>query len=235
MNSESGNDNSSGITISLRLPADDPGLFKHKATNDLLFFLSNHRYSDYTVSQLADHTGYATTTISNAVDTLERNDLVETTYQGNKRFVAINRGRLDVPDDPIMQIPQTEFQDPTREAVRRITETIENVIAILLYGSVARGDADRKSDVDLWVLVSENRTAAQRTATTIAQDLETEPFNETGDRFVFHIDVETVSSIPQYSEDISRIISSGIPVYTSETFEKATTIIDNLVEENVHE
>ena len=230
METDSGNDNYPGASISIRIPANDPDLFKHKSTNDLLLFLSNHRYGDYTVSRLAAQTNYSTTAISNAVDVLERNDLVETEYRGNARLVSINQDRLDLPDDPIMRIPQSEFREPTREAARLLTEEIGNAIAILLYGSVARGEADRRSDIDLWVLVSENRPSAQRAATEVAQQLEKERFNETGDRFEFQIDVETVMSIPRYSEDISRIINSGIPVYTTDEFEKATTIINNIIE-----
>lgn len=226
---------SAGISISLPIPAYDPSLFSSKATNDLLLFLSRHRFEEYSVNGLADRLDYASNTVSRAVDDLENNDLVRINHEANQRLVSINRERLTVPDDPIMQIPQVEYHNPTRSAVKKLTKEIDDLVAIILYGSVARGEADRQSDIDLWLLVTEDRAAAQRAATTIAQELEDTGFNETNDRFDFHIDVESVRSIPQYTEDISRIINAGIPLYSTEEFEQARTIIDNLAEENADE
>lgn len=226
---------SPGISISLPIPAHDPTLFSSKATNDLLLFLSRHRFNEFTINRLADQLDYTSNTISRAVDDLENNDLVQVRHKGNRRLVAINRERLTVPDDPIMRIPQVEYHEPTRRAVRDLTDEITDLVAIILYGSVARGEADRQSDIDLWLLVTENRAAAQRTANTVAQRLEDERFNTNNERFDFHIDVESVMSIPQYTEDISRIITAGIPVYSTDEFEQAKTIIDNLAEEESSE
>ena len=224
-----------GICISLPIPAQDPTLFSSKATNDLLLFLSRHRFDEFTINRLAGQLNYASNTISRAVDDLENNDLVAIRHEGNRRLVAINRERLTVPTDPIMRIPQVEYHEPTRRAVRELTDEITDLVAIILYGSVARGDADRKSDIDLWLLVTEDRAAAQRTATTIAQHLGDEGFNANNERFDFHIDVESVMSIPQYTDDISGIINAGIPVYSTDEFEQAKTIIDNVAEEESHE
>lgn len=235
MNSETGEDDHSGMTISLQIPVREPKLFRHKATNGLLHFLSNHRFGEYTVSRLAEQTGYSTTTISDAVNVLEHNDLVESHHRGTSRLISINRDRLDVPDDPIMQIPQSEFHEPVRKIVDALTDGIDDVVAILLYGSVARGNADRRSDIDLWVLVNENRASAQRTATDIAQEFGNMYFNKNEERFDFHIDVEGVRSIPTYSEDIAKIINSGIPVHTTDNFRKAATIINNMVEDAIYE
>jgi len=224
-----------GISISLPIPAYDSTLFSSKATNDLLLFLSRHRFDEFTINRLAEQLDYASNTISRAVDDLENNDLVQIHHEGNRRLVAINRERLTVPTDPIMRIPQIEYHDPTRRAVRELTAEIPNLIAIILYGSVARGEADRRSDIDLWLLVTEDRAAAQRTATSIAQQLEDEGFNASNERFDFHIDVESVMSIPQYTDDISRIITAGIPVYSTDEFEQAKTIIDNVAAEESDE
>jgi predicted nucleotidyltransferase len=224
-----------GISISLPIPANDPSLFSSKATNDLLLFLSRHRFDEFTINRLADRLDYTSNTISRAVDDLENNDLVQVHHEGNRRLVSINRERLTMPDDPIMRIPQVEYHEPTRKAVKELTAEVPNLVAIILYGSVARGEADRQSDIDLWLLVTENRAAAQRTATTVAQQLEDERFNATNERFDFHIDVESVRSIPQYTEDISRIINAGIPVFSTDEFEQATRIIDNLAAEQSNE
>ncbi|MDY6764525.1 MAG: nucleotidyltransferase domain-containing protein, partial [Halobacteria archaeon] len=146
-----------GITISLRIPAKDPDLFKHKATNDVLSLLSRNRYEEFTISELSTRTGHTKPTVGRAVDTLLRNDLVVEDHEGNQRLIRINRERLHVPDDPYLRIPQPEFHEPVRTAVNELKSELDNLLAIVLYGSVARGDADRRSDIDLWVLVSVNR------------------------------------------------------------------------------
>jgi hypothetical protein len=42
MNRDTDNTRSAGATLSLSIPLSDPDLFKHKATSDVLLFLTNH-------------------------------------------------------------------------------------------------------------------------------------------------------------------------------------------------
>jgi predicted nucleotidyltransferase len=218
----------SGIRISLQVPSQDPDLYKNKATNDILLFLSRHRFDEFSVSEIATQTGNTKPTVGRAVDVLRSNDLVVEEPEGNQRLVRINRDRLSVPDDPILQIPQSEFHKPVKAAVDELTEAIENTLGILLYGSVARGEADRRSDIDLWVLVSEDRAAGQRAANGVARELEEREF-ESG-RYAYDIDVEDVSSIPMYTEDIREIVLSGIPVHKKSDFETVERLLMNEVD-----
>lgn len=235
MDSERERDSSSGMSISLDIPTNEPELFKHSATSDLLFFLANHRFDEHTIRELADRTEYSKGTISNAVTVLEANDLVDVEYGGPAKHVSINTDRLDVPDDPILCIPQSEYHEPVRAAVRELTHELDDLAGIVLYGSVARGEADRQSDIDLWVLVTDDRMGAQRRVNEIVQYLEDQPFNEPGERFDFHVDVEEPTSLPQYTEDIDRIINSGITVHSSDNFEKYETVVNEMLENNGHE
>lgn len=235
MGSENEQDGSSGMSISLEIPTKEPGLFKHSATNDLLLFLANHRFDEYTIRGLAERMEYSKGTISNTVHVLEANDLVDVEHGGPAKHVSINTDRLDVPDDPILRIPQSEYHEPVRAALQELTHELDSLAGIILYGSVARGEADRQSDIDLWVLVTDDRMGAQRKVNDIVQSLEDEPFNEPGERFDFHVDVEDTTSLPQYTEDITRIINSGITIHSTENFEKAKTIITEIVEDDGHE
>jgi DNA-binding transcriptional ArsR family regulator len=146
-----------GVSVSLSIPAKDPGLFKHKATNDILVLLSRHRFEKFTIGELARQTDHTKPTVSRAVDVLSGNGLVEEEPRGNRRLIQINRERLTVPDDPLMQVPQEEFQEPVKAAVEALKDGVDEILGIVLYGSVARGEADRRSDIDLWVLVAEDR------------------------------------------------------------------------------
>jgi predicted nucleotidyltransferase len=212
-----------GTTVSLSIPVTN--LFKHKATNDVLLLLSRHSFEEYSIREIAEYTEHTEQSVKRAVDVLSENKLVKDTHEGNRRLVEINRERLSVPDDPYLQIPQTEFQKPSRAAAEEIESRLDNIQAIILYGSVARGEADRRSDIDLWVLVTGDRPKEQRKANEIRQELEERKFD--GDRYGFDIDVESVSSVPKYTEELSEIVLSGITLYKKENF----VAVRNLIEE----
>jgi predicted nucleotidyltransferase len=217
MGHETENSDSLGTSISLSIPPSDPDLFKHKATSDVLLFLTNHRFSDFSLRALATQVGHSQQSVRRAVNVLSSNDLVIDTPESNRRLVRINRQRLSIPDDPILRIPQSEYHQPVKAALTELRETINDVVGIILYGSVARGDTDRRSDIDLWVLTRAGRAESQREANAIARELEETEFN--GDRYAYDIDVEAVQAIPTYTDDIREMIVSGIPVYKTDDFE----------------
>jgi len=223
MNHETETKHDPGSSISLSVPALDPDLFKHKATNDVLLFLTNHRFSDFSLRAIADQIGHSHQSVRRAVDVLSSNGLVVESPESNQRLVRINRRRLSVPDDPILRIPQSEYHRPVKAAVRELRESISDVDGIVLYGSVARGDADRRSDIDLWVLVRSGRAESQREANAIARDLEERTFD--GDRYAYDIDVEAVQAIPTYTDDIRKIVVSGIPIYETNDFETVENLL----------
>ena len=165
------------MRISLDIPSQNTNLFKSQAVHDVLFFLSRYHTDEFSITELAEAVEYSRPTITKAVDTLVANDLITDQRDGNTRVAKINQERLSRPDDPLLQIPQAEFHTPVRTAIKQLSDQLDTVIGIVLYGSVARGTADRRSDIDLWVLVEEDRMANQRTANTIRQDLEDEAFD----------------------------------------------------------
>jgi predicted nucleotidyltransferase len=157
------------------------------------------------------------------VNVLSANDLVVESPASNQRLVQINRRHLSIPDDPILRIPQSAYHQPVKAAVTKLHENIDDVVGIILYGSVARGEADRRSDIDLWVLTRSGRAESQREANAIARDLEDTEFD--GDRYAYDIDVEAVQAIPAYTEDIREIVVSGIPVYKTSDFETVENLL----------
>nr|WP_273738260.1 nucleotidyltransferase domain-containing protein [Natrinema soli] len=223
MNRETESEGSPGASISLSIPPSDPELFKHKATSDVLLFLTNHRFSDFSLRELATQIGHSHQSVRRAVNVLSSNDLVTESPKSNQRLVQINRQRLSIPDDSILRIPQSEYHQPVKTAVTKLRENISDVVGIILYGSVARGDADRRSDIDLWLLTRSGRAESQREANAIARDLEEMEFD--GDRYAYDIDVEAVQAIPAYTDDIREIIVSGIPVYKTSDFETVETLL----------
>lgn len=137
---------------------------------------------------------------------------------GNRKNVSINRDRLTKPDDPILQIPQSEFHAPVRTAVSRLRDELAGVIGIPVFGSVARGEADRRRDVDLWVVVQADRATNQRTANEIGKELEETRFD--GDRYEFQILVESARFALHYSDRLEDVVASSITLYETETLQR---------------
>lgn len=160
-----------GATVDLSVPVRDSDLFKHGATGHVLNFLADNPDIRLSIRQLSDLVPYSRRSTRKAVDVLEANELVVSTRRENARLVQINRERLNEPTDPVLSIPQEEFHLPVRLATLAIREELENVEGIVLFGSVARGEADRQSDVDLWVLVGEDPARQQHLANELATRL----------------------------------------------------------------
>lgn len=205
-----------GTQITIDIPLQDSRLFGGNATDDVLLFLSRHHDESFSISDIARAVEYSRPTVTKTVDTLAGNDLVVEDRVASKRMVHINRDRLSRPDDPILEIPQQDFQKPVQVATNQIADQLEGVLAVVLFGSIARGEADRRSDIDLWVLVSEDRMANQRTANTIREHLEDRAFD--GDRYAFEIDVEALQAVPNYTDELREILRDGIPVYQTNEF-----------------
>jgi len=106
------------------------------------------------------------------VDALAANGLVAVRHQGNARYVQINRERLSNPEDPVERIPQVPYRTPVRVITQYVTDELEDVLGIVLFGSVAHGEADRQSDIDIWILVDDDLLEQRNEANRLARDIE---------------------------------------------------------------
>lgn len=213
-----GNSNShSGTTIALSIPVRRPEIFSHKAAADILSVLADSPEMAYGIRELGRAIDTSHKNVSSAVDDLEAVDLVTTSYEGPKRTVQINTGRLEKPTDPVLDIPQPEFHEPVRDLVDELVDAIDDVRGIVVFGSVARGDADRKSDIDCFVLVEGTQATAQKTAHGIVDDLHERKYD--GDRYSFHVLVESVETAGQYGDRLHEILAEGITLRDSSQFQ----------------
>ncbi|WP_276256796.1 nucleotidyltransferase domain-containing protein [Halomontanus rarus] len=123
---------------------------------------------------------------------------------------------MSKPDDPVLQIPQPEFHDPVRTALNRLDTELDGVRGILVFGSVARGQADRQSDIDLWVLVDSR--SEQHRANEIAKELGQERFD--GERYEFQVMVESTESAHGYTDRLTDIFTDAITLEESEALQQ---------------
>jgi len=198
-------------TVGLPIPTPDSDLFRHTATDDLLQLLLDNPYEQFTIRELSRLTDNAAQSVKRAVDVLEANGLVVVEAEGNRRLVGINRTRMTKPDDPVLRIPQAEFHRPVRAALDRIRDELDAVQGVLVFGSVARGRADRQSDIDLWVLAGDR--ADQHRANELAKELGQERFD--GDRYEFQILVEMPESALGHGDRLEDVFADALTLVDS--------------------
>ncbi|MFB6284291.1 MAG: nucleotidyltransferase domain-containing protein [Halobacteria archaeon] len=203
-----------GVEVSIPIPLKKPGLFKHKATQPVLAFLTENPFSQYSQAELARNLSLSERSVRLASPVLIENDLVKVEKKAGKKLLSINREVIQRPENPYLRIPQNEFQDPVKFATDALLMELEQVHLIVLYGSVAKGQADRKSDIDLWILVEGDQAENQRQANKVRKKLEEMRFN--GERYGFDISVESLQYIKGYLDEIRQIWSEGIKLYESD-------------------
>lgn len=200
-------------TIALDYPFPQARVFRYQAMQDVLSLLIEEPYEEFTVSQLAAMTDANQATVSKAVTLLKELGPVQTRRDGRKQYVSIDRDHLTKPD-PILSIPQTEFHKPVRAFVTRVQDELEEVVGIILFGSVARGDADRASDIDVLVLAEDDRTQARRRVQSVVSDLEETKFD--GNRYTFEALVESTDSAERIGSRLRQQFDDGLTLVGSE-------------------
>lgn len=197
-------------------PDPDTDVFRIGAADDILKLLADAHETEFTIPELVDATGVARSTVWRAVDLLDDIGAIRIRETPQRNYVSVDPERLQK-GDPILAIDQSEFHAPLRAFVDRVREAltdaedVDDVVGIVVFGSVARGEADRQSDIDLFVVVEGNRTAARRVVTDVVADLQTHHFD--GDRFAFEPYVESADSARRAGPKLREIFAEGITVY----------------------
>lgn len=194
-------------TLALEYPFPDERVFRYQAMQDVLSRLIEEPYDEFTIGQLAKMIDGNQATVSKAVKLLKQLGTVQTRKEGRKQYVSIHRDRLTKPD-PILSIPQSDFQKPVRAFVDRIREETDSLVGVLLFGSVARGTADRASDIDLLVFVEADKTQTRRTVQSIVSTLQETKFD--GDRYTFEVLVETAGSAKRIGDRLRQQFDEGL-------------------------
>ncbi len=199
-----------GTYVCLPIPLGDREAFRHRATADILHVLAENPNTTFSNRELHRVTDRGMSSVNAAVLSLEALGIIHVDRDGRSNAVQINSERFVHSDDPITTIPQPEFHDPVRAVRDRLINRIGDHAAIVLFGSVARGDADRASDIDIFVVVDDGRMAAQRVAHGIEDEISSTQFK--GDRFEPHIVVETRDSAVTHDR-IRDVLVDGITLH----------------------
>jgi len=198
--------NESGIL--LPIPLGDNRVFRNQSMEDILELLYRNPHSEFGVRQLREITENGAKTVDTAIKLFTQLGLINTRRDGNQKLISINRNWVQKQDDPILEIPQEEFQDPAKAFLDRADQAEAEIVGVILFGSVARGEADRASDIDLQVIVSGELTEARRELHDIRQEVEGQEFD--GERYELQLLVESTKSAESYDVRLREIFSEGI-------------------------
>lgn len=207
------------MAVEVRLPLPEEQVFRYAAMDEALELLARNPTEEFSNRDLQRLTGYGGPSVSNALTLLEAMELIVRRDAGNRTLYRIDERRLQHADDPFLEIPQAEFREPLWRLVAQVDEEV-SIAGVLCFGSVARGEADRASDIDVFVLVDEDEevVTARRAVSDVIRDLEDEPIN--GDRYQFEVFVESPESARKRGEDLRSILQEGIPLVESETLQR---------------
>lgn len=208
------------ISIALQYPFPEDRVFRYQAMQDVLDVLIDQPYAKYSMSELASLTGANKGTISKAVKLLSELDIVETAPDGRTQQVQINRERLTKPD-PVLSIPQGEFHQPVQAFLRQVQDKLDELVGVVLFGSVARGEADRASDIDLLVIVEEDKTKARRTVQSVVSELEDQQFE--GNRYTYQPLVESTDSVQRIGDQLRPQFDDAITLVGSDQLSELRT------------
>ncbi|WP_433632855.1 nucleotidyltransferase domain-containing protein [Halomicrococcus sp. NG-SE-24] len=208
------------MRVDIHLPLPDEQIFRYEAMDDILEIVAQNPATEFSNRELQELTGFGGPSVSKALSLLESLNLLTRRDVSRKTLYQINEKHLHEVENPFLEIPQPAFRQPLKRFTNQATGELSSVAGVVCFGSVARGEADRVSDIDLFVLVDEDDelVAARRTISTIKSNLETELFD--GQRYEFEVFVESVDSARRRDEDLQPIFQEGVELYSTGTLQQ---------------
>jgi predicted nucleotidyltransferase len=218
------------VGVHLPFPFGEEQVFRYEAMEDVLELLIRNPFREFSVRQLREVTDNGSKTTSRAVDLLQQLALVRVDEGGRSKGVRLNRERATIPDESLFTLPQDEFREPVRAFAERVRTELPSFSALVVFGSVARGEADRRSDIDAWILIDsdDDLLQARRSATDIAADLGEQRFGEAEQRYEFEVLVESVASAVSHGradDGIDELLAEGVVIENSSALERVKDVV----------
>lgn len=213
------------MRVELRLPLPEEQIFRYAAMDDILEITATNPTDEFSNRELQQLTGYGGPSVTKALSLLGALGLVHRRDTGGKTLYQVDETRLLETDDPLLEIPQEAFRSPLEEFVERVEAEVPSLAGVICFGSVARGEADRSSDIDAFVLVGvdDDLVSARRSVAGIKQALEDRTFD--GQRYEFEPFVESVESATNRGNDLRPIFREGVSLYETATLDRVRRIV----------
>lgn len=114
----------------------------------LQYFLDNP-YEEVYLRELARKTGVSSFSTKQAVDNLVKEKILLEKRRGNMRYIKANMESLFF---KYIKIASSLKKLEESGLIKFLVENVPAVSSIVLFGSVAKGEDDKKSDIDLLVI-----------------------------------------------------------------------------------
>lgn len=142
------------IRINLADKRTEP-LYRYALVRDILLFVGKDIEGEFTLTSLARGLGLQPNSsyLRKAIKVLVEAGLLVEKKAGKGRYVRINPDIMASPPNPYALIPQAEYREILMRIVARLKKL--KIEKIILFGGVARGTADRLSDIDMLVVTKD--------------------------------------------------------------------------------
>jgi predicted nucleotidyltransferase/predicted transcriptional regulator len=149
---------------------------------ECLRFLLNNQEGSFTINEVAENVEASYSTVNSFVKDLADFGALKIDEKGSAKVVSVNKHSpyIDVLSDlgsldakPLIKTAEdyAEFLSPENYTKGLGKPDIENVSAIVLFGSVARGMPDINSDIDILILVEDQLEAIEEFAQDKADEI----------------------------------------------------------------
>lgn len=162
---------------------------------EVIRFLLEHPEEDFSQSELEEQVDASYKTVHKVVHQLEDFGALTITERGTATYVQVNQ------DSPYVEILNKIAQmdvDLLQEAAQRyadeLVDQVEDVTAVVLFGSVASGWPTKNSDIDILILVDGETKPVEQRAQALAdkysreQQVQVSPLVMEQDKFEAELD-----------------------------------------------
>jgi predicted nucleotidyltransferase len=145
-----------------------PTFTKNQALILEIFF--NHPEDAYYLRQISRFLGKEPGVFQRDINNLVKNGILESFYQGNNRFFKINKNYSLYKDLKSIFFKTIGAQGE----LERILKNIKGIKSAFIYGSFAKGEEQKQSDIDLCIIGSINENLLIRKLTQLEKKIDRE-------------------------------------------------------------
>ena len=132
-----------------RASSDITTLFAGRPLIELLRLFLLNPARDYYQRELVDSTGERLFQVQRTLKRLESADVVTRSMRGNRTYYRANRAHPAFDELKSLMLKTVGLGDTLRAEIKRLGEQVQTAF---IFGSVARGDESRGSDVDVMIV-----------------------------------------------------------------------------------
>jgi predicted nucleotidyltransferase len=123
-------------------------LFSHKAKEIINLLLEGEK----SLPEITDHLGISKPATLKYLDEMERMNILFSIDPRRGGIIYQNNAPIYLDNPLVGQVEQDEFRSAVQIYMKNIIEKLKIEFAVVLYGSIARGEGTSKSDIDILLL-----------------------------------------------------------------------------------